>query len=101
MNASAPSAAAGTAFARTMGGALINASLSKKWLQRTAAILIVRLAGVLSVRTPASASKFVGTKNDQNKSNRVEHPARMATARCPKVSESAVQVEAANEQAGR
>src|SRR5262245_42466943 len=49
----------------------------------------------------ASANGFVDTEGDQNERDCHEHPARMRAARYPKVSDSAIQVEAANEQAGR
>jgi hypothetical protein len=48
-----------------------------------------------------SAAGFVNTKDDQNDRGRREHPARMATARRPKVGGSAKQIEAANKQASR
>ena len=48
-----------------------------------------------------SAAGFVDTEDDQNERGCHKHPARMATARRPKVAESAKQVKAANENSCR
>src|SRR5262249_3651586 len=53
------------------------------------------------VARAASAARCVDTEDDQNERKRVEHPARMTTARRPKVAEGAIQVGAADEQARR
>jgi hypothetical protein len=48
-----------------------------------------------------SARGSVDSGGYQNERDRVEHPAKMATARRPKVAERAIQIGAADEQAGR
>src|SRR5262249_26688243 len=48
----------------------------------------------------ASANGFVDTEGDQNERDCHKHPPRMRAARYPKVGDSAIQVEAANKQAG-
>jgi len=52
-------------------------------------------------RACASAAGFAETEGDQNERGGHQHPARMAPARPPKIAERAIQVGAADEQAGR
>jgi hypothetical protein len=74
-------------------GRLMSAFDPKRTWAASAGLAKLSQFGVLV----ASAAEFADTEDDQNERGCHEHPARMATARRPKVAESTKKVEAANE----